>query len=65
VVAKLHGKVTGHGTATAPTGAVARTDTVTVTLNHAPGRRGRVQVTVVTLNGGTTPSQTVSTLTRG
>jgi hypothetical protein len=64
VVAKLHGKVTAHGTATAPTGARARTDTVTVTLSHAPGRGGHVQVTVVTLNGGTTPSETVSTLTR-
>ena len=63
-LASRHGRVAARGVATAADAAAARTVTVTLALNHAPGTGARVRVSVVTLNGGTTPSRTVSTFTR-
>ncbi len=64
-LASRHGRTAARGVATATGAAAARTVTVTLALNHAPGTGTRVRVSVVTLNGGSTPSRTVSTFTRG
>ncbi len=64
-LASRHGRVAARGVATATGAAAARTVTVTMALNHAPGTGARVRVSVVTLNGGTTPSRAVSSFTRG